>query len=173
MNKDSLNLRLVGYPDFFNELNWDSFDLNYYFWYFIFSDDVLKLKILNNLSVNDKNNLIFIFKNIKLTYNIFLLLSKKDLQVYHIFFAYHIINELLNILNKYLKYEKIKFYWNIEYSDNILNNIEDSFFYKFLDFNKIKFLDFNSDIVFKVNIKFSSQFYQLKILQYFYVKNNK
>ena len=163
MTKKIINL--VWYPNFYTESSQDYYlDFNDIFWDFIFSDQIfnyLKLNWFKNLDKSDINNLKYILKNIKLAKNIFILFREKNIEVYHLFFAFNIINTYLEIINKNLDYEKILFYDYFKYNNINESNLDKTFIYYFLNEN-IKNIDFSWDIYLKINL--SEQIIQLEVI---------
>ncbi len=172
MNTKDITIRLIWYPDFFRPFLWylGAINLNHLFWNFIFSDKILSLWIIKELSEDEKNNFKYILKNITLAYEIFFLYSKNNPQVNHLFYAINIITQLLNIINKNLKYEEINFYGTFRYKWDVFNNIEETLIYKFLDLYKHEFDKIEENSILYINIQFSEQINQIKILQYFFKK---
>jgi hypothetical protein len=98
-NKD-FYLNLVQFPYFFNYHNQKNYniinekhsiDYNIIFWDSVFSQNIIKYVNLIDLSIDEKHNLKYIFKNLVLAKNIFLLFSDKNIGVQHLFFAFNII----------------------------------------------------------------------------------
>ncbi len=163
-----LPIKLIWFPNFYQEKIDDFYaDFNTLFWEYIFSDAILSSGLIWKISEDEASDLKFILKNITLSYNIFQLYSKSAPEVYHLLFAFNIIDTYLQIINNHLEYETINFYSYARYDKNIYQNIEKTLTYTFFLHIRDIFERIPNESTIRISIELSEQIYQIKILQYF------
>ena len=161
------NIILIWEPEFFKNFNNNStYNFNSFFWKFIFNPyKSWKWINFNKLSYRDKNELIYIFANLKIVYKYLVLSKEKNIWVSNLIFCSNIVNSYLKIINKNINYIHINFFNYHIIDDSIHKNIENNLFYSFfLNENKNWFSNIKNWDIVSFLLTQSHQIVQLSII---------
>lgn len=167
---------LIWAPDFLKKYKEkDFYNFNEKFWDYIF-DPSKSWRNINHskLSTSEKNDLKYIYSNLKLVYKYFKLMKHTNTWIDNLVFCFNIIDNYIKILNKFTKWVQIHFFTNFRIKDNAYENLEENIFYDFFqEIIKNENILVEDNCILHIDLLFSYQLLQLHILNHILNNNLK